>query len=103
MPKSTTLTQTKLSDRKFHKTIFRYEVLSEEPLGEVSLEDLQALCSDGPCSGRFLKRSETVLNGRQAVLALLNQGSDHEFFNLTERGEDAKDLVIISASTPGPI
>jgi hypothetical protein len=80
-----------LSERTFYKTKSTYEVLSEKPLGDVSLKELDELCDSGPCSGRFFRRQERNLNGRQAARALEAQGSNPSFFNLTEKGEDANE------------
>lgn len=93
MDKPTAAAKPAMTDRVFHKTVIRYEVISEEPLGEVSLEDIYNLCTDGPCSGRFLGVKETELNGRQAVRALFKQGSGSEFFRLDARGADADCLA----------
>ena len=77
-----------MTNRKFHKYVFRYEVLSEEPLDDISLRDLQYLTYDGPCSGRMLKPEHQILDGKQAADGLLEQGSDPDFFQLSSEGEE---------------
>jgi len=81
-----------LSKRKFYKTVVEFEVLSEEPLPDnVDLETLDYETSAGSWSGRFLETKQKVLNGKQAAKALQVQGSDPEFFRLTENGEDLEE------------
>jgi len=92
MDKPTAAAKPAMTDRVFHKTVIRYEVISEEPLGEVSLEDIYNLCTDGPCSGRFLglkRRSLTVGSGTGSLQA----GSGSEFFRLDACGADADCLA----------
>lgn len=77
------------SGRKFYKTIVSFEVLSEEPIGEMSLGDVLVECAVGSFSGRPLDPVEAVLTGPEAADALKEQGSDPGFFNLTPDGQDA--------------
>lgn len=79
-----------MTTRKFYKTIFRVEVLSEEPLGEIDLGGISYAITDGNCSGRLLEPKSTQLNGKQAARALIAQASDPGFFNLTQNGCDAE-------------
>ena len=79
--------------RKFYKTRIVVEVLSEYPLAnEISsprcLADLKHAVTDGDCSGDITKVEEEILTPLQAAQALLSQGSDPSFFQLTENGED---------------
>ena len=79
------------SNRKFHRYVFRYEVLSEDPMDyEPSLSDLQHLTYDGPCSGRMLEPEHAVLNGKQAADALIEQASEPGFFQLDAEGNDVE-------------
>lgn len=77
-----------MTNRKFYKTIFQVEVLSEEPIKELSLSDLDYEITEGDCSGRVSTLSENTINGACAANELLAQGSDPSFFGLTEDGND---------------
>lgn len=79
--------------RKFYKTILQIEVLSEdEPIDdELSLKEIDYAITEGDCSG-IVKIVETVeLTPEQAAKALEAQGSDPEFFGLTEDGKPLND------------
>lgn len=81
-----------MSKRKFYKTVFEIEVLSEEPLSdELSLEDVAYEITEGGCSGVVNRKGHKVLNGKQAAKALIAQASDPGHFRLTDDGEDADD------------
>lgn len=77
-----------MTERKFYKTTITFEVLSEEPIGSVSLSDLEYMTTEGHCSGQFKDTIEQVLNGKEMADALTEQGSDTEFFELDEDGND---------------
>ncbi len=78
--------------RKFYKTIFQFEVLSEEPIDDpVTLEQIHYETQEGRWSGRFLDTAQKVLTGKQAAKALIAQGSDPEFLRLTEDGKDVEE------------
>jgi len=78
-----------MTDRKFYKTVIKIEVLSEEPIpAGMEYENVIHECKEGDWSMRPLGEKETVLDGKQAARALLNQGSDPSFFGLTEDGND---------------
>jgi hypothetical protein len=79
------------SKRKFHKTVLRVTVLSEEPYEFTSLSQTASDIDDGPCSGEVEVVSTKILSALQAAHALEKQASDPGFFNLTEKGEDATD------------
>lgn len=80
----------KPSERKFYRTVVQYEILSEEPVGEVSLADIFAQCTEGAWSGHFLETKQEGLDGPTMAKHLQAQGSDPEFFNLTEDGADVE-------------
>lgn len=85
-------TKVKCSTRKFYRTVFQIEVLSEEELPiDMCLRAVMSECEDGPYSGDVQKRVETIIDGRQAAKALQKQGSDPGFFGLTDQGEDTED------------
>lgn len=75
--------------KKIYRTVFRFEVLSEEPIEEsMSLEDIAQETTDGHMSGQFLENEvhNEVLVGGAAVKAVKAQGSDPEFFMMDEKG-----------------
>jgi len=76
------------STRKFYRTVFQYEVLSEVPVESSQLEDIAYECRDGHFSGQMLSQTQETIDAKTAVKALLNQGSDPEFFQLNMDGED---------------
>jgi hypothetical protein len=78
------------SKRKFYRTVFQYEVLSEEPITDsLSLEQINYECTEGDWSGHFLDTHSEELNGKAMADKLAEQGCDPEFFQLTENGEDS--------------
>jgi len=81
----------KQSKRQFHKTIIKVTVLSEEPYDNTDVDQLAHDITDGDCSGEVQIVSSKVLTGRQAAKALQTQGSDPDFFGLTEDGGDDED------------
>ena len=74
--------------RKFYKAVFQIEVLSEEPIPDMSSEDIAYQTRDGHMSGHFLETTRTTMTGKQLAEALGNQGSSPEFFRLDEDGND---------------
>lgn len=80
-----------MTKRKFYKTVFEVTVLSEEPIGEPDLGDIDHMITEGDCSGAVRLVTQEELTGLQAAWALQGQASDPGFFNLTDKGEDADD------------
>jgi hypothetical protein len=64
---------------KLYKTVYTIEVLSDEPLGEVSLADIQYEITEGHCSGVFREKSCDELTEYEMARALIRQGSDPTF------------------------
>jgi hypothetical protein len=78
-----------MTDRKFYKRRLTIEVLSEEPIPDgMEVESIIEEAKSGDYSMRIAEDTETELNGKQAARALLKQGSDPSFFQLTAKGED---------------
>lgn len=78
-----------MSTRKFYKTVFQIEVLSEEPINDcVSLEQLSREIECGDFSGQIERINSEELSGEGMANLLLKQGSDTEFFMLDENGND---------------
>lgn len=80
-----------MTKRKFYKTLVTLEVLSEEPIPEgMEVPDIMAEATDGAYSAQVLPTAQKILNGKQAAKALMDQGSDPGFFQLTEDGKDVE-------------
>ncbi len=80
------------SKRKFFKTTFKVEVLSEEtPVEWDNLSDVAYAITNGDCSGKITDEKVERLNAHDAALALQEQGSDPEFFQLDEHGNEVED------------
>lgn len=79
---------------KIYRTVIRFEVLSETPFeGPFDLKQLHYLTYDGDMSGQFLDNEVTneELTGTQAVDVIRGQGSDPEFFQMDEEGNDLEE------------
>jgi hypothetical protein len=78
------------SERKFSRRVFKFEVLSEEPLdGDFTLADLDAMTGTGDCVGQFLDDDgNETLDGAQMANALSAAGSEPGFFQLDDNGDD---------------
>ena len=79
------------SKRKFHRTVYQYELLTEEEPGPLTLEGIHYLAIEGHGSGMFLGATGEVVDGPQMAKLLISQGSDPEFFELDEHGDDAEE------------
>lgn len=80
-----------MTTRKFYRTELKVVVLSEEPVNFEDLYGVHLAITDGSCSGNWNVAKVSELDGKQAVRALRAQGSDPEFFQLTDKGEDLDD------------
>jgi len=75
--------------RKFYRTVIELEVLSEEPLNDATMGDIDYGINEGGYSGRYVtKIQDQEVDGKTMAELLLEQGSDTEFFNLDENGKD---------------
>ena len=79
-----------MTKRKFYKTVFQIELLSEEPISPDSLEEISRL-AEGDCSAKWGEKSHKTLNGKQAAKELQKQGSDPEFFMIDENGNELEE------------
>lgn len=81
--------------RKFYRTTYAVELLSEEPLdaspGLQGLRNLLYRALEDDLSGRVIAGKVEELTGEQAANALLVQGSEPGFFRLAEDGQDLED------------
>ena len=67
--------------RKFYKTTFTVEVLSEEPFNEThDLSYIGESITLGECSGTVSISEDEELSAEQMAEALIEQGSDPDFF-----------------------
>lgn len=74
--------------KKFFKTLFTVEVLSEdEPVTNLGLEDIARAIYEGDCSGVTQLSSVQELTPKEMAVALKTQGSDPGFFGLTDGGK----------------
>lgn len=77
---------------RFHRTIFLVEVLTDDgPYNPDSLEQIHRDIIDGPYSGTIKTTSSISISSKTMATLLKSQGSDPEFFNLTDEGEDLDD------------
>lgn len=75
---------------KVYRTVYTVEVLSDSPIeGDLSLTDIKYKITDGGCSGvvKELHKSHR-LTGKDAVKVIQDQGTDPEFFNMDEEGNE---------------
>ncbi len=65
--------------KKYYRTVYRVEVLSEEPVSTVDLGELRYLITDGDCSGEVDIIASSQVTHNNMVELLLEQGSDPPF------------------------
>jgi len=81
-----------MKKKTLYKTVVTLEFLSDEPINEMSLEDMVYQASEGDLSLRTKdKVSDKPIIGKMAVKALAEHGTDLEFFNIDSRGYDTQD------------
>lgn len=76
------------SERKFYRTVFEVEVLSEHPFEPEDLETIAYEITYGGCSGMVDRTCDIEVDAEEMVRLLRNQGSDPDFFMLTDDGDD---------------
>lgn len=81
------------SPRKFYRYVFELEVLSEELLDPsgITLDDLSYETTQGHCSGMMTVKKTEEVSGKRMAKLLKKQGSDPEFFQLDDKGNDVKE------------
>ena len=78
--------------RKFYRRVVTIEILSEdEPAEWEDLSDLEYLMTEDHCSGRTDVGFPEEVTPAQMAKLLIAQGSDPEFFGLTEDGNDVQE------------
>lgn len=81
------------SDRKFYRSVFTVEVLSEAPLpSDLRLSEVAFQICDGDWSGHTDEDLNQEVDGPQMAKLLEAQGSEPGFFQLDENGNDVEDL-----------
>jgi hypothetical protein len=81
---------TNTTNRKFFKTTYTIEVLSEhEPASNLSLTAVDHAITYGDCEGKVTDDGGTELTFNEMVIALYEQGSSVEFFNLKRENPKA--------------
>lgn len=84
-----------MSTRKFFKTVVEVEVLSEdEPAQFDTLSDLYYHITEGHCSGTHEVKSSEEVSAKVMAKLLKKQGSDPEFFRLSEDGEELEEKTL---------
>lgn len=76
--------------KKIYKSIIQVEILSEEPIStDMSLSDIASEGDEGSFSiaTKDIKVNQEI-KGIRAARALQSQGSDVEFFNMDEKGNE---------------
>lgn len=75
--------------RKFFKTTFVIEVLSEDSdVSHMSLYQLSLAITEGDYSGEIKSTEVVELNKTQVETALIEQGNSPDFFNLLKEDDD---------------
>jgi len=78
------------SNKKYYRTVFKIEVLSDEPMAGIglNLEGIAYEISEGHCSGMFLEEEVEECDEKRISELLENQGSDPSFLVEVKEDED---------------
>lgn len=80
------------SARKFYRTVYTVEVLSETPITRLlDLNEINYMITYGDCSGSIQIQENGEIDSTIAAKLLIAQGSDPEFFRIDENGNDIED------------
>ena len=86
------------SPRKFHKIVYKCEVLVDNAavaesmsMGLWRMDEVAHEIENGGSSGSFGVESVEEVDGPTMAKLLMEQGSDPEFFQLDEEGNDIED------------
>jgi hypothetical protein len=79
-----------MAKKKIYKSVLKVEILSEEPLDDcLSLSDIDCQITNGDWSGTEEWDTHNIeLVGKEAADAIIHQGSDPDFFQMDEDGND---------------
>lgn len=81
----------KIMEKKLYRTVIRFEVLSDEPIdiANMNLSNIVNETIFGGWSGNVqIKTENEVIRGRDAVLCVLEHGTDPEFFGMDNDGNE---------------
>lgn len=70
--------------KTFYKSQVVIDIISEEEIGDPSLEKILYQITEGDWSGSYSVKKVEVLTDDEARKALIAQGSDPDFFSLSE-------------------
>ena len=80
-----------MTNRRFYRTVVQIEVLSEEPLSnEIDIGSLYYDITEGDCSGSTEVITRENVNGKRIADLLSAQGSDPQFFQVDNDGNDVE-------------
>lgn len=75
--------------KTIYKTVIEVEILSEDPIPDgISLSEVAEQGYDGDFSVVAETKSSKPIRGKKAVEAIINQGSDPEFFGMDRDGNE---------------
>lgn len=79
-----------MAKKIIYKTVIMVEVLSEEPIdSSMSLDQIEEECNTGSFSGMHsIVVSNKPIKGLNAVKEMRKQGSDPDFFQMDENGNE---------------
>lgn len=83
-----------MTTRRFYRTVFEVEVLSDEPLRSQDFAYTWRECQEGKCSAGIKVVERTTHNGPMAAVILKQHGSFPESFGLTPDGADLDEYLI---------
>jgi len=72
----------------YYRTMITIEVLSEDPIEAISLQDVVYGITEGHWSGDWNAEESLEVTAPQMAKLLIAQGSDPEFFNLDDDGNE---------------
>jgi hypothetical protein len=82
-----------MTKKTIYRSVISFEVLSDEPIpSDMTLGDIQEECDNGSYSGvhEYIVQNEPV-KGIKAVKLIKAQGSDPEFFQMDDKGNNLDD------------
>lgn len=83
-----------MTERKFYRTVYTIEVLSEEPIPAcMDIEMVIEEAVNGDYSMKCDRGEQEEVDGKRMVKLLQAQGSDPEFFRITAEGEDTQEYL----------
>jgi hypothetical protein len=75
--------------KKIYRTVIQMTVLSEEPIGDVEMQEILNQTDSGDWIGHNVTQvQDEILTGTKAVVAIEDTGSDTEFFRMDKSGNE---------------